>query len=57
MPDFLVAQDGNEFPHQRWSESFPNLRLGDHPETVCLVLYLCSTAGASIRGQVISIDH
>jgi 3-oxoacyl-[acyl-carrier protein] reductase len=41
--------------HQ-WLESFPDVRLGDHPDLVSLVLFLCSNAASSLSGQVISIE-
>jgi 3-oxoacyl-[acyl-carrier protein] reductase len=41
--------------HQ-WQESFPDIRLGDHPDLVSLVLFLCSNAASSLTGQVISVD-
>jgi NAD(P)-dependent dehydrogenase (short-subunit alcohol dehydrogenase family) len=41
--------------HQ-WRDSFPNIRLGDHPDLVSLVLFLCSEKASSLTGQVISVD-
>jgi NAD(P)-dependent dehydrogenase (short-subunit alcohol dehydrogenase family) len=40
--------------HQ-WLETYPDLHLGDHPELVSLVLFLCSDAASSLSGQVISV--
>ncbi len=40
----------------RWLESFPQVRLGDHPDLVSLVLFLCSQAASSLTGQVMSVD-
>jgi NAD(P)-dependent dehydrogenase (short-subunit alcohol dehydrogenase family) len=41
--------------HQ-WLESFPNARLGVHPDLVGLVLFLCSAAASSLTGQTISVE-
>jgi len=39
-----------------WLESFPKVRLGEHPDLISLVLFLCSQAASSLTGQVMSID-
>jgi len=41
--------------HQ-WLESFPDVKLGDHPDLVSLVLFLCTDAASSLTGRVISVD-
>ena len=56
--------DGDMFPSKglkiatlhQWRKSFPDLRLGDHPDLVSLVLFLCSNAASSITGQAVSVD-
>jgi 3-oxoacyl-[acyl-carrier protein] reductase len=56
--------DENLFPSQgweistlhQWRESYPDVRLGGHPDLVSLVLFLCSGAASSLTGQVISIN-
>lgn len=40
-----------------WLASFPQVRLGDHPDLVSLVLFLCSQAAFSLTGQVMSVEH
>jgi NAD(P)-dependent dehydrogenase (short-subunit alcohol dehydrogenase family) len=39
-----------------WLEAYPHVRLGDHPDLVSLVLFLCSQAASSLTGQVLSVD-
>ena len=39
-----------------WLESSPWVRLGDHPDLVSVVLFLCSKGASSLTGQVISVD-
>jgi NAD(P)-dependent dehydrogenase (short-subunit alcohol dehydrogenase family) len=39
----------------KWRESAPNLCLGNHPDLVSLVLFLCSDAASSLIGQVLSL--
>jgi NAD(P)-dependent dehydrogenase (short-subunit alcohol dehydrogenase family) len=39
-----------------WSESYPQLRLGDHPQLVNTVLFLCSQEASSITGQIITFE-
>ncbi len=39
-----------------WLELFPQVRLGDHPDLVSLVLFLCSQAASSLTGQVASVE-
>jgi 3-oxoacyl-[acyl-carrier protein] reductase len=39
-----------------WSNSHPQLSLGDHPQLVSAVLYLCSQEASSITGQIIAFD-
>lgn len=41
---------------QKWRDTSPIIRLGDHPDLVSLVLFLCSKAASSLTGQVISLD-
>lgn len=47
--------DTSEF--HLWLEHQPNLYLGNHPDLVGLVLFLCSRAAASLTGQLLSMDH
>lgn len=42
--------------HQ-WLGSIPNVRLGEHPDLVSRVLFLCSEAACSLTGQLISVKH
>jgi len=40
-----------------WQGLYPQLWLGDHPELVSLVVYLCSSEGLPFNGRVLTIDH
>jgi 3-oxoacyl-[acyl-carrier protein] reductase len=42
---------------QQWLELYPEVKLGEHPDLVSLVLYLCSDAASSLAGQVVSVEH
>ncbi len=42
---------------QQWAQGYPNLRLGDHPNQVSLVLFLCSAEAASLNGQVVTVGE
>jgi len=42
---------------QQWLASCPNIVLGEHPDLVSLVLYLCSNAASSLTGQVMSVGR
>ena len=42
---------------QQWLESYPDVKLGEHPDLVSLVLYLCSNAASSLTGQVVSVGR
>lgn len=39
-----------------WHEAHPDLWLGEHPDLVCMVLYLCSPESESVNGQVFTVD-
>jgi 3-oxoacyl-[acyl-carrier protein] reductase len=54
--DFFVPLIWDTDVLRKWQESFPGVRLDDHPDLVSLVLFLCSNAAASLTGQVISIN-
>ena len=41
----------------QWLEAYPELNLGEHPDLVGLVLYLCSNAASSLTGQVVSVGR
>ena len=42
---------------QKWRAGYPNLRLGEHPDLVSLVLFLCSEASPGLSGQVWSLEQ
>jgi 3-oxoacyl-[acyl-carrier protein] reductase len=42
---------------QQWLESYPDVKLGEHPDLVSLVLYLCSSEASSLTGQVMSVGR
>ena len=52
----FTLQGWNINTYHQWLESYTNVRLGDHPNLVGLVLFLCSNAASSLTGQVISGD-
>ena len=39
-----------------WSASHPQLWLGDHPDLVSTVLYLCSQEASTVTGKIITLD-
>lgn len=41
---------------QKWRAGYPDLRLGEYPDLVSLVLFLCSEASAGLTGQVMSLE-
>jgi 3-oxoacyl-[acyl-carrier protein] reductase len=41
---------------QKWRAGYPNLRLGEHPDLVSLVLFLCSEASLGLNGQVLALE-
>jgi 3-oxoacyl-[acyl-carrier protein] reductase len=54
--DQVVSRNWDVVKLHRWLESFPQVRLDDHPDLVSLVLFLCSQAASSLTGQVMSVD-
>ncbi|OGO65994.1 MAG: hypothetical protein A2030_04555 [Chloroflexi bacterium RBG_19FT_COMBO_50_10] len=54
--ELFHAQDCGAPSLHQWLESVPNVRLGDHPDLVGLVLFLCSKAVSSLTGQILSIN-
>lgn len=42
---------------QTWRADYPQLVLGEHPDLVSLVLYLCSKEAADLNGQIIAVDE
>jgi 3-oxoacyl-[acyl-carrier protein] reductase len=52
----LTSHDWNINTLHQWLQLFPDVKLGNHPDLVGLVLFLSSKAAASLTGQVISID-
>jgi 3-oxoacyl-[acyl-carrier protein] reductase len=42
---------------QEWLEPYPDVKLGEHPDLVSLVLYLCSNAASSLTGQVMTVGR
>jgi 3-oxoacyl-[acyl-carrier protein] reductase len=53
--DMMIPQSLDKGAFQKWRESIPNVRLGDHPDLVSLVLFLCSQAASSLTGRVFSV--
>lgn len=54
--NLVVQQAWDRANLHHWLESFPQARLGDHPDLVSLVMFLCSQAAASLTGQITSIN-
>jgi NAD(P)-dependent dehydrogenase (short-subunit alcohol dehydrogenase family) len=52
----LTSHDWNINTLHQWLQLFPDVKLGNHPDQVGLVLFLSSKAAVSLTGQVISID-
>jgi len=54
----LFHSQGLEFGalHQ-WLESIPNVRLGEHPDLVSRVLFLCSESACSLTGRLITVEY
>jgi 3-oxoacyl-[acyl-carrier protein] reductase len=52
----VAQQTWNAADLHHWLESYPQVRLGDHPDLVSLVLFLCSQAASSLIGQTMSVD-
>jgi 3-oxoacyl-[acyl-carrier protein] reductase len=52
----FITQGWNIDTVHQWRKSFPDIKLGDHPDLVSLVVFLCSDAAPSLTGQVISIE-
>jgi len=40
-----------------WREMHSQMKLGDHPDLVSLVLYLCTPGAESLNGQIITINN
>jgi 3-oxoacyl-[acyl-carrier protein] reductase len=55
--DLLPSMVLNITTLHQWLESYPDVKLGVHPDLVSLVLYLCSNAASSLTGQVMSVDR
>ena len=49
----IISHEHKAAGLQPWQASHPAARLGDHPELISLVLYLCSEAARSITGRVL----
>jgi NAD(P)-dependent dehydrogenase (short-subunit alcohol dehydrogenase family) len=49
------SKDWDSATLHQWLNAFPYIRLGDHPDLVGMVLYLCSNAASSLTGQVLSV--
>ena len=54
--DLVAPQSWNAAAQHQWQQSVPMAQLGDHPDLVSLVLFLCSAAASSVTGQILSID-
>jgi 3-oxoacyl-[acyl-carrier protein] reductase len=54
--DLIPSHDWNIPAYHHWLEAFPNVGLGDHPNLVSMVLFLCSHAVSSLTGQVMFVD-
>jgi 3-oxoacyl-[acyl-carrier protein] reductase len=54
--DQVISQSCDVVNLHHWLESYPHVRLGDHPVLVSLVLFLCSQAASSLTGQFLSVD-
>jgi len=52
----FITQGWNIDTIHQWLQSFPDVKLGDHPDLVSLVVFLCSNAAHSLTGQVISVE-
>ena len=52
----FTSRDWNIHALHQWLQSFPHVQLGNRPNLVGLVLFLCSKAAASLTGQVITMD-
>jgi len=52
----FITQGWNIDTIHQWLQSFPDVKLGDHPDLVSLVVFLCSNAASSLTGQVISVE-
>jgi NAD(P)-dependent dehydrogenase (short-subunit alcohol dehydrogenase family) len=46
--DLFPSMDLDIATLRQWLESYPELKLGEHPDLVGLVLYLCSNAASTI---------
>jgi 3-oxoacyl-[acyl-carrier protein] reductase len=54
--DLVALQAWDVANLHHWLESIPQVRLGDHPDLVSLVVFLCSQAASSLTGLVTSVD-
>jgi NAD(P)-dependent dehydrogenase (short-subunit alcohol dehydrogenase family) len=53
--DLFSSMGLNSATLQQWLEAYPNVKLGEQPDLVGLVLCLCSDVASSLTGQVISV--
>jgi NAD(P)-dependent dehydrogenase (short-subunit alcohol dehydrogenase family) len=54
--DLVAPQSWDTDIQHQWQESVPMALLGDHPDLVNLVLFLCSASATSLTGQILSIE-
>lgn len=50
--DTFLSNDLASTAFHRWRKSLPKVPLGDHPDLVSLVLFLCSGTASSLNGKI-----
>ncbi len=57
LPGILPSASVDKSAIGAWRKSRPQIWLGEHPDLVSAVLYLCSKDGSAVTGKVIIINH